>query len=116
MPSGNGGQRCRVAQACTKALDELEVALDAMCAMRAQFFLRYEILSAVDRRVGGQGLVQYACVPNQPDRVRPPSPCAEPPNTHAGMCGFVLPAHLTRPALVVHHSTCLTFKCHHKCL
>lgn len=67
---GHGHVVCRVAEGCERPLDELEVALDAMCAMGAPFYLRYEVLSAVDRRVGGQGLVQFASIPNNPDRVR----------------------------------------------
>lgn len=43
-------------------MDELETALDAMCGMAEPFFGRYQLLSAVDRRVGGQGLVQFASI------------------------------------------------------
>ena len=61
---------CRIAEECKSPLEELEVALDAMCAMEHLFYYRFRILSAVDRRVGGQGVVQIASMMNTNQRVR----------------------------------------------
>eukprot|EP00892_Ulva_mutabilis_P005656 jgi/Ulvmu1/3462/UM016_0082.1 len=58
----------RAAEGCAMPADELEVALDALCAMETPFLFRYNILSAVDRRVGGQGLVQFATMTNSQQR------------------------------------------------
>eukprot|EP00892_Ulva_mutabilis_P000505 jgi/Ulvmu1/10455/UM063_0010.1 len=49
-------------------LDALEVALDAMCSMKEPFYHRYMLLSSVERRVGGQGLVQFASIVNTQDK------------------------------------------------
>eukprot|EP00892_Ulva_mutabilis_P005772 jgi/Ulvmu1/3567/UM167_0001.1 len=49
-------------------VEELQVALDAMNSMQAPFYHRYMMLSAVDRRVGGQGIVQFASIANTLDR------------------------------------------------
>ena len=48
------------------------MALDAMCIMQAPFHHRYHISSGVHRRVGGQGVVQFAGITGRHDRVRPP--------------------------------------------
>ena len=60
---------CRAAEDCKTAADALEVALDGMCALETPFYYRYNILSAVDRRGGGQGLVQFASMTNTQTRV-----------------------------------------------
>lgn len=62
--------RCRAAVTAESPLDELEVALDAMCSMKEPFYGRYTLLSSVERRVGGQGLVQFASIVNTQDKVR----------------------------------------------
>eukprot|EP00892_Ulva_mutabilis_P005912 jgi/Ulvmu1/3693/UM017_0110.1 len=49
-------------------VEELQVALDAMNSMQAPFYNRYHLASAVDRRVGGQGIVQFASMSNTHDR------------------------------------------------
>ena len=41
-----------------------------MNSMQAPFYYRYLLLSAVDRRVGGQGVVQFAAIVNTMDKVR----------------------------------------------
>ena len=64
----NGG--CRASGEAGSPLEELEVALDAMNSMQAPFFYRYHLLSAVDRRAGGQGVVQFATIANTVDKVR----------------------------------------------
>eukprot|EP00892_Ulva_mutabilis_P002693 jgi/Ulvmu1/12424/UM009_0074.1 len=48
--------------------DALEVALDAMCSMKEPFYHRYMLLSSVERRIGGQGLVQFASIVNTHDK------------------------------------------------
>lgn len=45
------------------------MALDAMNNMQATFYNRYLLHTAVDRRVGGQGIVQFAGIANTLDRV-----------------------------------------------
>ena len=60
---------CRAAEDCKTSADALEVALDGMCALETPFYYRYNILSAVDRRGGGQGLVQFASMTNTQTRV-----------------------------------------------
>lgn len=42
-----------------------------MCSMKEAFYHRYMLLSSVERRVGGQGLVQFASIVNTQDKVRP---------------------------------------------
>eukprot|EP00892_Ulva_mutabilis_P005913 jgi/Ulvmu1/3694/UM017_0111.1 len=49
-------------------VEELQVALDAMSSMQAPFYNRYRLSSAVDRRVGGQGVVQFAGIASTLDR------------------------------------------------
>ena len=61
---------CRSAKESDSPLDALRLALDAMCSMKAPFYDRYHLLSAVERRVGGQGLVQFASVMNTREMVR----------------------------------------------
>ena len=46
------------------------MALDAMYGMQARFYYRYQLLSAVDRRAGGQGVVQFAAIVDTMDKVR----------------------------------------------
>lgn len=46
------------------------MALDAMHNMQASFCHRYTLASAVDRRSGGQGVVQFADIAGTRDRVR----------------------------------------------
>ena len=46
------------------------MALDAMNSLQAPFYYRYQLYSAVDRRVGGQGVVQFAAVADTRDQVR----------------------------------------------
>ena len=62
----------RAGGAARTALEELEVALDAMCIMQAPFHHRYQVSSGVHRRVGGQGVVQFAGIAGRHDRVRQP--------------------------------------------
>ena len=62
--------QCRASSEAGTPLDELEVALDAMNSMQARFHYRYHLLSAVDRRVGGQGVVQFAAIVDTMDKVR----------------------------------------------
>lgn len=50
-------------------LEQLQVALDATYAMHARFFNRYTVSSSVERRVGGQGLVQFGAIASTMDRV-----------------------------------------------
>lgn len=40
-----------------------------MNSMQATFYKRYLLNSAVERRVGGQGVVQFAAIANTLDRV-----------------------------------------------
>eukprot|EP00892_Ulva_mutabilis_P005985 jgi/Ulvmu1/3759/UM175_0006.1 len=56
------------AEEARTSLEALEVALDALFGMQAPFYGRYLLLSAVDRRCGGQGLVQFANIIHTPDR------------------------------------------------
>eukprot|EP00892_Ulva_mutabilis_P002686 jgi/Ulvmu1/12418/UM009_0068.1 len=58
----------RAATTTTSPLDALEVALDAMCSMQEPFYDRYIIRSSLQRRVGGQGLVQFASILNTEDK------------------------------------------------
>ena len=51
-------------------MEELGVALDAMNSMQALFYYRYQLLSTVERRVGGQGVVQFAAITNTMEKVR----------------------------------------------
>lgn len=51
-------------------MDKLQIALDAMHSMQAVFLHRYTLGSSVERRVGGQGLVQFASIAGTLDRVR----------------------------------------------
>ena len=67
---------CSAANEASSALEQLEVALDAMFSMQAPFFGRYMLLSAVDRRSGGQGVVQFASIIHTPDRVWLAPACA----------------------------------------
>lgn len=60
---------CRAAGDADDPLDQLEVALDGMHCMQSPFYYRYNILSAVERRVGGQGLVQFASMSNTQEKV-----------------------------------------------
>ena len=66
----NGFCQCRASGEAGSPLEELEVALDAMNSMQATFFYRYKLYSAVDRRVGGQGVVQFAAIGDTMDKVR----------------------------------------------
>ena len=61
---------CRASSESETALDKLEVALDGMCCMAAPFYGQYQLHSAVQRRVGGQGIVQFAAIMNTQDKVR----------------------------------------------
>lgn len=61
---------CRATNESCSPLDALEEALDAMCAKKEVFYDRYYLLSAVERRVGGQGIVQFASIKNTQDKVR----------------------------------------------
>ena len=65
----NGSNQCRASDGVGSPLEELEVALDAMSSMQAPFFYRYQLYSAVDRRVGGQGVVQLAAIADTRDQV-----------------------------------------------
>lgn len=60
---------CRAANVTQSPLDQLEVALEAMCCMAAPFHSRYQVHSAMQRRVGGQGIVQFATIINTEDKV-----------------------------------------------
>ena len=71
----------RAAVESESPLDELEVALDAMCSMKEPFYSRYHLLSSVERRVGGQGLVQFASIVNTQDKVPVPLPTCLPRST-----------------------------------
>ena len=62
---------CRAGGVARTPLEELQVALDAMCIMQAPFHHRYHLYSAVHRRVGGQGIVQFAGISGMHDRVWP---------------------------------------------
>ena len=53
---------CRAADGAQSPAEELEVALDAMFSMQAPFHRRYHLFSAMQRRVGGQGMVQFASI------------------------------------------------------
>ena len=53
---------CRAADGAQSPAEELEVALDAMFSMHAPFNHRYRLFSAVQRRIGGQGMVQFASI------------------------------------------------------
>lgn len=46
-----------------------------MHSMQAPFCRRYRLLSAADRRVGSQGIVQFAVPDDTQDTVRGPSSC-----------------------------------------
>ena len=46
------------------------MALDAMAGMRHLFYDRYHVMSSVERRAGGQGVVQFASIANTFDKVR----------------------------------------------
>lgn len=63
---------CRAGDAARSPVEELEVALDAMHNMQAPFCGRYTLGSAIDRRSGGQGVVQFADIAGTRDRVRCP--------------------------------------------
>ena len=65
----SGVVRCRAGQGMTSPSAALEVALDAMCSMQAPFYHRYELFSAVERRGGGQGMVQFAKILNTSEQV-----------------------------------------------
>ena len=56
--------------ACVKPVEALEVALDGLCALEELFYYRYRILSAVHRRAGGQGVVQFASITYSDQRAR----------------------------------------------
>lgn len=56
---------CRAAVTAGSPMGELEVALDAMCDLQAPFHGRYIMMSSIDRRSGGQGIVQFANVSRQ---------------------------------------------------
>lgn len=60
---------CRAGGAAKSPLEELEVALDAMNSMQSTFCVRYKLYSAVYRRVGGQGVVQFAGIGGTYDKV-----------------------------------------------
>jgi hypothetical protein len=62
-----GGAVCRGEQ----LIEQLEAALDALYDRKLPFFGKYHLFSAVERRVGGQGLVQFARIGNTADMVRP---------------------------------------------
>ena len=66
----NAACQCRASSEARSPLEELKVALDAMNSMQAPFYYRYLLLSAVDRRVGGQGVVQFSAIVNTMDKVR----------------------------------------------
>ena len=66
----NRSRQCRASSEARSRREELEVALDAMSSMEAPFYYRYRILSAVHRRVGGQGVVQFAAIFGNMDQVR----------------------------------------------
>lgn len=51
------------------SVDELEDALDELAERQAHFMGRYLIGSNVERRSGGQGVVQFARIVNTPDEV-----------------------------------------------
>lgn len=60
----------RAATSSGSPVAELEVALDAMCALQARFHGRYTLLSGVERRAGGQGVVQFANITGDQSQVR----------------------------------------------
>lgn len=62
---------CRAADAAGSPAEKLETALDAMHNQQATFYGRYTIASSVERRAGGQGIVQFAAIAGSLDRVRP---------------------------------------------
>ena len=61
---------CRVGKDADSPMEELQVALDAMHAMQSTFYGRYMLASSVERRAGGQGLVQFATISGTADKVR----------------------------------------------
>ena len=52
------------------------MALDAMSNMQVMFCKRYQLNSAVERRVGGQGIVQFASISGTHDKVCSPGGCS----------------------------------------
>lgn len=64
-----------VASKPMSAFEQLEDALDCMHAARAPFLARFHVLGAVERRSGGQGVVQFAAIAGSPKqfalKVRP---------------------------------------------
>lgn len=59
---------CRGASGVS-SVDALEDALDELAEQGTPFMERYLIGSSVDRRSGGQGVVQFARIHNAPDQV-----------------------------------------------
>ena len=59
-----------------KPIEQLEAALDALYDRKLPFFGRYNLFSAVERRVGGQGLVQFASIGTSTDMVCPAAFCS----------------------------------------
>lgn len=60
---------CRASSDVESPLEQLQVALDATYAMQARFFNQYTVASPMQRRVGGQGLVQFGVIANTIDQV-----------------------------------------------
>jgi hypothetical protein len=63
--------------------EQLEAALDALYERKLPFYARYKLFSAVERRVGGQGLVQFARIGNGNEMVRRASCCMQAPHDAA---------------------------------
>ena len=61
---------CRAGDAARTPVEELKVALDAVNGMQCTFCKRYQVYSAFYRRVGGQGVVQFASISATHERVR----------------------------------------------
>ena len=59
---------CRAAEEAGSPVEKLEWALDGMQSMREPFCGRFLLGSAVDRRTGGQGVVQFADIAGTRDR------------------------------------------------
>eukprot|EP00892_Ulva_mutabilis_P005991 jgi/Ulvmu1/3764/UM175_0012.1 len=58
----------KATHAAASQIEALEVALEAMCNMHEMLLGRYLPLSAAHRRVGGQGVVQFATIAHSQDQ------------------------------------------------
>jgi hypothetical protein len=80
------GDMCHACRGDTPG-ERLEAALDALCGRKVPFYGQYRLFSAVERRVGGQGIVQFAQIGQSSAMVRS---CLLPARTCDAPCVHIM--------------------------